>query len=203
MAITSIKTGSSFTNLVKHENFLAGNAAYQIPNSYESIATVTVGSGGAADVTFSSIPATYTNLQIRGIARSLEANTGVDVPYVQFNSDTGSNYNWHQLDGNGATTSAPGSASTTFMRGGFIGLNSELGSTFGAVIIDILDYANVNKNKTIRVLSGTSYNNTSGAVGLFSGVWRNTNAITTIKLTASVANLAQYSQFALYGIKGA
>ena len=89
------------------------------------------------------------------------------------------------------------------MRSGFIGLNSELGSTFGAVVIDILDYANTNKYKTIRSLSGTDYNNTSGAVGLFSGSWRNTNAITTIKITASSANLAQYSQFALYGIKGA
>jgi hypothetical protein len=88
------------------------------------------------------------------------------------------------------------------MRGGFIALNSELGSTFGAVVIDILDYANTNKYKTIRSLSGTSYNNNNGAVGLFSGSWRNTNAITAITLQASAANLAQYSQFALYGIKG-
>jgi len=172
-------------------------------NSYESIATTTVGSGGSATVTFSSIPATYTHLQIRGIARSLEANTGVDVPYVKFNSDSGSNYSWHQIDGNGSTASAGNGLSQTFMRGGFIALNNELANTFGAVIIDILDYANTNKYKTIRSLSGTNYNNTSGAVGFFSGSWRNTNAITTITLQASVANLAQYSQFALYGIKGA
>ena len=172
-------------------------------SSFESISTATVGGGGSANVEFTSIPATYTHLQIRGFARSLEANTGVDVPYVRFNSDSGSNYSWHQLDGNGATTSAPGSASTTFMRGGFIALNSELGNTFGAVVIDILDYANTNKYKTIRSLSGTSYNNNNGDVGLFSGSWRNTNAITAITLQASAANLAQYSQFALYGIKGA
>jgi hypothetical protein len=173
------------------------------PSSYESIATVTVGSGGAANIEFTSIPATFTHLQIRGIARSLEANTGVDVPYVRFNSDSGSNYSWHQLDGNGSTASTVAGSSQTFMRGGFIALNSELGSTFGAVVIDILDYANTNKYKTIRSLSGTSYNNNNGAVGLFSGSWRNTNAITAITLQASVANLAQYSQFALYGIKGA
>ena len=171
--------------------------------SFESIQTVTVGAGGSASVEFTSIPATYTHLQIRGIARSLEANTGVDVPYVRFNSDSGSNYSYHQLDGNGTGASVVAGTSTTFMRGGFIALNSEPADRFGAVIIDILDYANTNKYKTIRSLSGTEYNNTRGAVGLFSGSWRNTNAITAITLQASVANLAQYSQFALYGIKGA
>jgi len=170
---------------------------------FESIATVTVGSGGAADIQFTSIPADYTHLQIRGIARSLEANTGVDVPYVTFNSDSGSNYSYHQINGTGSGVSVVADTSTAFMRGGYIALNSEPANVFGAVIIDILDYANTNKYKTIRSLSGTEYNNTSGAVGLFSGSWRNTNAITSIKITASVANLAQYSQFALYGIKGA
>jgi hypothetical protein len=74
-----------------------------VTTSYESIATVTVGSGGAANVEFTSIPATYTHLQVRGIGRSLEANTGVDVQYLRFNSDTGSNYAWHQLVGNGSS----------------------------------------------------------------------------------------------------
>ena len=94
-------------------------------NSYESIASVTVGSGGAANVEFTSISGSYTHLQIRGIARSLEANTGVDVPYVTFNSDSGSNYSWHQVNGNGSTVSAAAGTSTAFMRGGFIALNNE------------------------------------------------------------------------------
>jgi len=62
-------------------------------NSYESIQTVTVGAGGTATVTFSSIPATYTHLQIRGIARA-SADTQLDVT---LNSDTGSNYSYHTL----------------------------------------------------------------------------------------------------------
>ena len=203
MGVYKLSTaGGLKTPRTNYSSFLAGNPKVEFP-SYESIATVTVGSGGAANVEFTSIPATYTHLQVRGIGRSLEANTGVDVPYVTFNSDSGSNYSWHQLVGSGSSASATGAASTSFMRGGLIALNSEPASVFGVVVIDILDYANTNKYKTIRSLSGTDYNNTSGNVGLFSGSWRNTNAITTIKIAASAANLAQYSQFALYGIKGA
>ena len=196
MAVLSLKTGT------KSRSLLVGNS-YFVPSSYESIATVTVGSGGAANVEFTSIPGTYTHLQIRGIARSLEANTGLDVPYVRFNSDSGSNYSWHQLFGSGSSASADAGTSTSFMRGGLITLNSEPANIFGSLIIDILDYANTNKYKTIRSLSGGEYNNTRGGIGLFSGSWRNTNAVTTITLQPSGANFAQYSQFALYGIKGA
>ena len=173
-----------------------------VTNSYESIATVTVGSGGSANVTFSSIPSTYTHLQVRGIARSLEANTGVDVAYARFNSDTGSNYSWHQIAGNGSTANADPGTSTSFMRAGFIALNNEPANVFGSVVIDILDYKDTNKYKTIRVLSGTEYNNSNGGVCFSSGSWRNTNAITAITLQPSGANFAQYTQFALYGIKG-
>ena len=174
-----------------------------VTNSYESIATVTVGSGGAANIEFTSIPSTYTNLQIRGIGRSLEANTGVDVMYLRFNSDTGSNYAWHQLVGSGSSASSTGASSTTFMRGGYIALNSEPANVFGGVVIDIVDYQNTNKYKTVRILSGTDYNNARGGISFNSGLWQNTNAITTITLQPSAANFAQYSQFALYGIKGA
>ena len=174
----------------------------RVTNSYESIATVTVGSGGSATVTFSSIPATYTHLQIRGIGRSLEANTGLDIIYMRFNSDSGSNYSWHQLFGSGSGVSAAAGTSSSFMRSGLLTLNSEPADIFGDSVIDILDYANTNKYKTIRSLSGGEYNNTRGGICLFSGSWRNTNAVTTVTLQPSVANFAQYTQFALYGIKG-
>ena len=163
-----------------------------VTTSYESIATVTVGSGGASSVSFTSIPSTYTHLQIRGIARS---GTTIESYVVQFNSDTGSNYSWHQLIGDGATASASGSASQTLMVTAIFNNST---STFGGSIIDILDYANTNKYKTVRTLSGYDANG-SGYVTLRSGSWQSTNAITSIVLTAG---FAQYSQFALYGIKG-
>jgi hypothetical protein len=189
MAITSIKTGSSFTNLVKHENFLAGNTAYLPP--FDSIATVTVGSGGASDVTFSSIPATYTHLQIRGIGLMTSAGGFT----VQFNSDTTSNYSWHQLYGDGSNGNANNGANQTFMYMAYGGGSTTAPSSF---VTDILDYANTNKYKTLRGSSGNELGG-SGGVQFWSGNWRSTSAITSIKITASVN---QYSSFALYGIKG-
>ena len=74
--------------------------------SYESIATVTVGSGGAANVEFTSIPSTYAHLQVRAIFRNANAT---DTTFMRINSDTGSNYAWHTLRGNGSAVTAAGS----------------------------------------------------------------------------------------------
>jgi hypothetical protein len=75
---------------------------------------------------------------------------------------------------------------------------------FSASIVDILDYANTSKYKTIRVLAGADVNNQTGTTfGLSSGSWRSTSAVTSITIGTSGFNFAQYTQFALYGIKGA
>ena len=196
MAITSIKTGSSFTNLVKYDNFLGPNSAY-IPSSYESISTVTVGSGGSASVSFTSIPATYTHLQIRGIARNATQN---DLFFIQINSDTGSNYSYHRLTGNATAASASGSATQTGLYQ--FGRSPSATNVFGPAIYDFLDYANTSKYKTVRGLQGYE-DNSGGSVNLVSGLWQSTSAITSISITMNSSLLfSQYTQFALYGIKG-
>ena len=77
---------------------------------------------------------------------------------------------------------------------------SATASIFGSAIIDIFDYANTNKYKTMRSLYGSDLNG-SGQVGIASSVWMNTNAINSIKLYFTSSNLAQYSSFALFGVK--
>jgi hypothetical protein len=193
MAIRSLKTGQ-FSRSTQ-----AGNSII-LPGDYESIATVTVGSGGAANVEFTSIAADWTHLQIRAISKDTTAGTGIELLYLQFNSDTGNNYATHRLEGNGTSASAGANTTTSAIR---TGVNTQANSTsiFAATIIDILDYANTNKYTTTRSLTGADKNG-SGEVAIRSGVWMNTNAVTSIKLTSNVANLAQYSHFALYGIKG-
>ena len=167
-----------------------------VTNSYESIATVTVGAGGTSTITFSSIPNTYKHLQIRWIALN---GTNPAYTKINFNSDTGANYAWHQLYANGSTVVGAGGGSKTFA----IADESVGGatSTAGVAVADILDYTDTNKNKTVRVLSGRDQNG-SGNVVFNSGAWFNTAAITRIDLTFSSSNVAQYSQFALFGIKG-
>jgi hypothetical protein len=202
MAITSIKTGSSFTNLTKYNDFLAGNAAFQ-PTAYESIATVTVGSGGASSIDFTSIPSTYQHLQVRGIGRSSGGTTNGGFVIVRFNSDSGSNYAYHLLGGDGSSMAVFGGGNQTEMVSERYPLNGDgSSSVFGTSIIDILDYKNTNKFKTLRSIGGFDANG-SGAIYMDSGLWRNTNAITSINLTMYLGNFVQYSKFGLFGIKGA
>ena len=188
---------------------LQGGAGAGAATAYESISTVTVGSGGSSTVTFSSIPSTYTHLQIRIFGQTSRGTYGSDELTMRVGNgsvDTGSNYSVHNLTGNGASVSSGGSANTSN-----INLNYKLGTTtsnaFGVLIIDILDYANTNKYKTVRNLTGVDINGTvagfGGEIELSSGSWRSLSSINTITFTPTNANFTQYTSFALYGIKGA
>ena len=165
---------------------------------YESIQTVTVGSGGASSISFTSIPSTYSHLQIRGIARS--TNSGdTENTFSTFNGDTASNYAAHYITGNGSTVSAGAIAPWTQTLVANLPAANISSGIFGVMIYDVLDYANTNKFKTLRSLYGNDRNG-AGSVWLSSGLWRSTSAISTITFTTG-ANFAQYSSFALYGIK--
>jgi hypothetical protein len=166
--------------------------------AYDSIATTTVGAGGVSSITFSSIPSTYTHLQLR--ATAITPSTGYHNFEITINSDTGSNYATHQIQGNGATAVASYQSSTDKYT--FVGLmNPTNGYPFGA-IVDFLDYANTNKYKTMRSLAGANNNaaDTGARVGFSSGLWMNTSAITSI--TVAGGDYGQYTSIALYGIKG-
>jgi len=168
--------------------------------NYESIATATVGSGGVGSITFSSIPSTYQHLQLRVLARSSDATDQVDW-VMQLNGDgTGSNYASHWMRGSGSIAEASYLTGFGAMRIGVIPGSTGTSNSFGAMVIDILDYSNTNKNKTIRSLAGNNLNTTSPQyVGLWSGLWTNTAAVNQITVFGGVS---QYSQVALYGIKG-
>jgi len=179
-----------------------GTGVAAATNSYESIATVSVGSTSVADVTFSSIPSTFKHLQIRYLAKSARSGNTLDELNLRFNSDTGNNYAEHSVFGTGsvAAVGANTSQSNIELGQGWLGTTTA-GSQFGVGVVDILDYTNTSKNTTVRVLGGLDMNG-SGRVGLGSGLWMNTSAVTSITLYAQNANLVQYSSFALYGIKG-
>lgn len=171
-------------------------------NSYESIQTVSLGSGGSSSISFSSIPSTYKHLQIRVTARNEWTINARNELLMQFNSDTGANYSWHGLDGDGSAASAQGSASTSSMGTGALAGDQLTSGIYSAFVIDILDYQNTNKYKTTRALTGVDGNG-SGWLWYRSGNWRSTSAVSTITLLpANSQTFKQYSSFALYGIKG-
>ena len=161
--------------------------------AYDSLATVTVGTA-VSSITFAGIPAGYKHLQIRGISKGATSTTNATF---QFNGDTGSNYSYHLLYGQGSTANAAGAGSNTFI---YLGTQSATASTFSTQIIDILDYSSTSKNKTVRCLVGYE-NNSAGEVGIFSGAWNNSStAINSITFSLSTS-FQQYSSFALYGVK--
>jgi hypothetical protein len=169
--------------------------------AYDSIATTTV-STAVSSITFSSIPATYTHLQIRITGRGGRA-LFLDNPVFKFNGDTTtSNYYQHAIYGDGSTVTAGGSGTDYILAYSLAGNNAG-SNVFGAMVVDILDYANTSKNKTVRYLGGVD-NNGQGIIGFGSGAWFSTNAINSIGITLSTGeSFQQYSSFALYGIKGA
>lgn len=175
---------------------ILGEGTPPVTNSYESIATVTVGSGGQSTVTFSSIPSTYKHLQLRVIG-NVSTDSNMTMRLGNGSVDSGTNYSWHQLYGTGSAAGAVAGANSTQM---YFASMTNGSNIFGASIIDILDYADTNKYKTVRGLDGYDANG-SGVVDLASGSWRSTSAVNTIELKCA-ANFNQYSSFALYGIKG-
>jgi hypothetical protein len=172
-----------------------------VAGSFESIATTTVGAGGQATITFSDIPQTFKHLQLRIMSRDARTATANNV-FARFNGDTATNYSNHNLIGDGSTAFSEGYTSEDAMLFGLSASNSAAANIFGVSIVDILDYANTNKYKTVRTLTGTDQNG-SGSIRMWSSNWRSSSAVTSITLYGGTTpNLSQYSSFALYGIKG-
>lgn len=186
--ITNFSTSSVRTG-VKRKRFWDQNA---VANSYFSIATTTIGTA-TSTVEFTNIPQTYTHLQLRVSMLSSAQFGGVKV---QFNSDTATNYSFHNLYGSGASAASDSGTTQAQMYIYFSG-----GTTNpSAGVYDILDYANTNKYKTWRGIEGVDANG-SGYVNLTSGNWRSTSAVTSIKLTYTGQTFNTNSIFALYGVK--
>lgn len=206
MAITRARTSSVAQGPSTRKTVLGGNDVI-LGGSFDAIGTTTVGSGGQSSIIFSSIPSTYKHLQIRYTGRvNVASNYGQSIS-IRFNSDSGSNYARHVLaayTGGYTATTSFSDANQNIMQvfGGLSGGNWT-SQMQGGGVIDILDYQNTNKFKTVRSLAGAESNDSStfiNILGLSSGLWRSTSAITSIELSGN-ADFVQHSQFALYGIK--
>jgi hypothetical protein len=158
--------------------------------TYTPLANVTL-SSSASSVTFSSIPATYRDLVLVVEATS----TSLAYGKLEINSDTGSNYSYVLMQGNG---SAAASGSVGGVASGYFSPydNPRFSTTAHLSITQIMDYAQTNKHKT-WISRG---NRAADGVGAVAGRWASTNAITQIKLSPTSGNWASGSTFALYGI---
>lgn len=196
--IYKMSNAGGMSTVTRYADMLAGNATF-VDSSFESIATVTVGAGGTSSIAFTSIPATYQHLQIRLLARSTQS-TGTQNVNMSLNGGPGST--WHRVFGNGTSTGANAQLSASVIIGQISGATAASG-VFGVATIDLLDYKETTKYKTARALFGFDDNNggAGAVVQLFSGLYQDLTAVSSITLTAGTG-FAQYTSAALYGIKG-
>lgn len=202
MGIRSLRTASISTG-TKRSKVWDQSAVYTV-NSYESIATISVGAGGSSFVEFTSIPSTYKHLQVRAILRSTRSANS-DGPLFRLGNgsvDTGANYAFHFFKGDGSAASANGVTNQSSLGLGDFPAANRTAGVFGAFVLDILDYQNTNKYKTTRALNAYDAN-TVGDIRFISGLWQSNSAVNTIRFFPEIGpNFGQYSHFALYGIKG-
>lgn len=163
--------------------------------TFELISSVTVGAGGAATVSFSSIPSTFTDLCLKGSVRS-EGN--FNWTYIAFNGSS-ANFTEKRLYGSGSAT---GSQSDTGNNALLQVQDGYTASTFSNGEIYIPNYAgSAYKSFTVDTVQE---NNATGAFAFMTaGLWSNTAAITSITITPDTADIAQNSTFYLYGVKNA
>jgi hypothetical protein len=179
---------------------VAGAGGGAAAPAYELIST-TVLTSTSANITFSSIPSTYKHLQLRNVVRSTGNNE--DNYRMTFNGVGGTAYADHFLSGDGASVVSSGATNMAFVRILFASAYSGSPSAqFASSVIDIVDYASTTKNKTVKGLSGEIYSGQRTRATLFSGLWNNTSAISSITLVPGADSFQIGSRFSLYGIKG-
>lgn len=163
-----------------------------MPTTYTPIATNTVTGSSTSSVTFSSIPSTYTDIVIIGLA---SVDTSITNLWLRYNSDSGTNYSTTRFYADG--TSAYSDRYTNISQAN-IGLIGNSSTVFSTHIINIQNYSNTNVNKTAIARSGYP----SAYLDSFSSLWRSTSAINSIQISGS-QNFRAGSTFTLYGIKAA
>jgi hypothetical protein len=166
---------------------------------YESIQTYTL-TGSQATISFTSIASTYKHLQLRIMGRSTRTSDTQNSFIYTFNGSTSGYGYTHRLYGNGGTASADAPLGSTYSFGVPIATDASASNVMGIAVMDILDYANTNKNKTTRIFGGNDQNG-SGEIHFNSGLWQNTAAINRIDLSVDSFNWAAKTTIALYGIK--
>ena len=166
--------------------------------TYEPIASTTLGSA-AADITFSSIPGTYTDLVLVCAFKTSRSSGTSESMYLRLNGDTGSNYSATALRGEGTAASSYRESSATYIYLGEGPLTSRSGDAVFEV--SVMSYANTSVYSTVL----SSFAEPASYLGRHVGLWRNTAAVTSVAFMPSTGgvNLKSGSTFALYGIKAA
>jgi hypothetical protein len=166
-------------------------------NTYTLIEAKTLGTT-TASVTFSSIPATYTDLLLKISSRNNDIYNEI---HFRFNGNTGSNYSGRNLYGTGSAAVSSSSSSLTSLQNLTVqSVSTQTANTFGNTELYIPNYTSSN-NKSVSADGVQENNATSAQAMLGAGLWAQSAAITSIEAFPSIGSFVTHSTFYLYGIK--
>lgn len=211
ITVSGLTTGTAYTFTVRATtsygitgpaSAASNSVTPAVPGAYDSIASATP--NGTSTVTFSSIPQTFTHLQLRIMARDTQNFSSVNICLIRLNNDSNNSYYNNYIIATGNNVNATNNyGDSTTMWGLLYGATTSYDNIFGVTVMDILDYTNTNKRKTVRANMGANNTeaNTNNEVRLVNWTYQSTSAINTITITANVA-FAAGTIISLYGIRG-
>jgi trimeric autotransporter adhesin len=185
--LITLSNASAITLTVPNGIFTTGQ---QINIQQLGAGQVTVASDGTSVLTSTGATSTAPKLRAQYSAATIVCTSSNNFTVI---GDLG------YVSGAGALATSSTASPYTFIGGG----GSAGTNVFGAAIVDILDYANTNKNKTTRAISTIDTNSAASRIWLSSSLWRNTSAISSITIDSyyGATSISQYSSFELYGVK--
>lgn len=169
--------------------------------TYEPIATTTV-STPVATITFSSIPATYTDLRVSMSLSDDDSEAGTGAPVFRFNNDTGTNYNQITLRGDGTSVTSQSAVNRSYIYALYWNNSPTSTTIFPFMTLDIMSYTG-STNKTVLITAADDRSGT-GSVERLVGIWRSTSAINELNiLNDGGKKFETGSIVTIYGIKAA
>lgn len=186
---------------------LSAAGAAGVAGTYELISTTILGSTtSTVSFTTSSLGTDYKHIQIRAVLQQQIDFGGTYGGNIQLrmNGDTGNNYAFHYLRGDGSNVASAAESSVGRILINRLPYANPRNDKYGSLVVDVLDFASTTKNKTIRSLSGVPFAGDDASwVTLTSGLWNSTALMTSISLTAGAySGFYAGSRFSLYGIRG-
>jgi hypothetical protein len=211
ITVSGLTNGTAYTFTVAGINASGTGVQSAASNSvtpalqvaYESIQTIYLSSGTQSTLTFSSIPSTFTHLQLRGNLKSQRGSDFQSTIRLRVNGDSGNNYIYGRWQNQGSSANGFMAAGDPYLYWYNACTTNTGPATYSPSILDIFNYAKTNVYKTFQGISGVVYANTDSRSNKTQGAWASTSAITSITLdTDDGSAFSQYSRIGLYGIRG-
>lgn len=155
----------------------------------------------ASEILFSDISQEFTNLRLVCYLRCNNASSSATIN-MQWNGDTGSNYDYQLIQGFGSSVGAGEGFTNDRIPFGDAPAGSAGANLFSTSFVEIPHYANTLYNKSCAIQNALKYGTSSGNMftQMVGGFWRNGAAITSIRIFPAAGSWVSGCRVTLYGV---